>query len=374
MQSTSNIWMYIFAAAALQGILLIFVLLFSKKGNAKANKLLALLIIIPTSVLVDRFLTHIDFYQTFPHYLFISYGLWFAWAPVFYFYIKVSLYEKFEFKTVDLLHLIPIVLYFTINGEYLLLSTSEKIAYIDNFTGEFELTFWHIFLPILLRVQILVYLIFSALILFKYKIKELNGLKEKRKNQLYWLKILFVMVFILQLYDMYFITATLSGTINHPSLKNIRLLITVILNYAIAFTALKFPESIFPQFSNGEKYKTSKLSEDELTRISEELESLMNREQPYLDSSLKLIDIAKKIDISPNYISQALNIKFGLNYSDYINKHRIETAKKLLIDPNTKNYTLLHISGEAGFNSKSVFNKAFKKHTGKTPTEFINSQ
>lgn len=369
-----DIWNFIFGAAAIQGFLLIAILLFQKKGNVFANKLLALLIIIPTSVLADRFLTNLDFYKIFPHYLFISYGLWYLWAPVLYFYIKSSLYENVTFKTKDLFHAVLFIIYFSINADYIFLSGSEKISIIDNFVPESEITFVSLLMPGLLRIQTIIYIIFTGRLIFKYRVEETNGSKNKRINQLYWLKFFFVSVFALQFYDVYFFI--MAHTVPYDSsYKNIRLLITAIINYSIAFAAIKYPEYLFPHFKNdSDKYKSSKLSEEDLEKIKSGLEELMTEEKLYLNTELKLQDIAEKLSVSQHNISQTLSLKFGLNYYDYLNEFRINEAKKILSSGDAEKFTLLHIAHECGFNSKSSFNRAFKKNTGFTPSEFINSQ
>ena len=55
---------------------------------------------------------------------------------------------------------------------------------------------------------------------------------------------------------------------------------------------------------------------------------------------------------------------------DFVNEFRIKEAKSILKDPSKKEFTVLEILYEVGFNSKSSFNTAFKKHTGLTPTQF----
>jgi AraC-like DNA-binding protein len=52
---------------------------------------------------------------------------------------------------------------------------------------------------------------------------------------------------------------------------------------------------------------------------------------------------------------------------DFINTYRVEEAKKRLIDPAKKHYSILAIAEEVGFNSKSAFNLVFKKYTTHDP-------
>jgi len=98
----------------------------------------------------------------------------------------------------------------------------------------------------------------------------------------------------------------------------------------------------------------------------------METESPYLNPELSLNSMAGKLNISPHQLSQLLNTVLNISFYDYINSYRVEAAKKLLLSFNSQQKTILEIVYEVGFSSKSVFNNAFKKHTGVTPTEFRN--
>jgi len=76
--------------------------------------------------------------------------------------------------------------------------------------------------------------------------------------------------------------------------------------------------------------------------------------------------------ISVHHLSNILNNRFEKNFSDFINAYRVEEAKRVLsLDQFTK-MTLEAIGYECGFGSKSSFNKAFKKITNFTPSEYRN--
>ena len=96
----------------------------------------------------------------------------------------------------------------------------------------------------------------------------------------------------------------------------------------------------------------------------------MQKERPYLESELTLPKLADLLQVPPHHLSQVINESLGQNFFDFVNAHRVEEAQRLLRDPERSAYTVLAIAEEAGFNSKTAFNTAFKKVTGKTPTEF----
>ena len=96
----------------------------------------------------------------------------------------------------------------------------------------------------------------------------------------------------------------------------------------------------------------------------------MTDEEPFLDASLTLNSLAKGTGISSRELSILINHHLNKHFFDFVNEYRIEKAMQLLTDPERKEYTILEILYEVGFNSKSSFNTAFKKYTGKTPTDF----
>ena len=85
---------------------------------------------------------------------------------------------------------------------------------------------------------------------------------------------------------------------------------------------------------------------------------------------MTLEQLAGQLSIRPKMLSQVINESLQQNFFDFINRYRIEAAKKLLTNPADKKITVLEVLYEVGFNSKSSFNTIFKKHTGLTPSEF----
>ena len=80
--------------------------------------------------------------------------------------------------------------------------------------------------------------------------------------------------------------------------------------------------------------------------------------------------VAEQLNISANYLSRLINALSKSNFSELINRYRVEEAKRALAHPDFSSYTVEGVGYEAGFKSKSAFYSAFKKHTGSTPIEF----
>ena len=100
------------------------------------------------------------------------------------------------------------------------------------------------------------------------------------------------------------------------------------------------------------------------------LEDFIVSQRNYLDSSLSLEMVADKLNLNKSYLSRLINLELGKSFTDYVNELRVEEAKSYIANPDFWNYTLVSIGLEAGFNSKSAFNLAFKKFTGLTPSEY----
>lgn len=101
-----------------------------------------------------------------------------------------------------------------------------------------------------------------------------------------------------------------------------------------------------------------------------EIEHYILNEQEYLDPYLSLERLSGKVGKSVSTVSKIMNTYTDSNFTDYINRYRVEEAKKLLSNPKFYNYTIASIGLECGFNSKSTFYVAFKKFSGLTPTEY----
>ncbi len=110
---------------------------------------------------------------------------------------------------------------------------------------------------------------------------------------------------------------------------------------------------------------------DALTWI-EKLEKTIAEKELYKDPNLKLSDLAQKINISSHQLSQLLNDNLGKSFSTYINEYRINEACKLIGDDSR--LSLEAIGYEVGYNSKSTFYTAFKKIKDTTPALFKESR
>jgi AraC-like DNA-binding protein len=110
------------------------------------------------------------------------------------------------------------------------------------------------------------------------------------------------------------------------------------------------------------------LTSADKTAYANRIVAFMEMHQPFLDPLLTLHQLAKGLGMSPYYLSLVINECLSQNFYDFINGYRIKLSLEMLNDPKFKQKTILNILYACGFNSKSTFNAAFKKHTGVTPS------
>jgi ligand-binding sensor domain-containing protein/AraC-like DNA-binding protein len=123
-----------------------------------------------------------------------------------------------------------------------------------------------------------------------------------------------------------------------------------------------------------EKYRFSKLSDQQSELIVQNIKANMENKKPYLNPDLKLADLADDLNIPPHEISQVINQFLNQNFTDFINHYRVEEVKKRMVDEAYSKYTLMAIAENCGFNSKTSFYRIFKKDTGVTPAEYLKNQ
>ena len=106
----------------------------------------------------------------------------------------------------------------------------------------------------------------------------------------------------------------------------------------------------------------------ELWPWRDKLLRLMADEQPWLEPELTLAELANRLRTHPALLSKVINAGCGQNFNDFVNTYRVQEARRKLADPRLAHYSLVGIALESGFNSKSTFNRVFKKLLGQAPS------
>jgi AraC-like DNA-binding protein len=141
--------------------------------------------------------------------------------------------------------------------------------------------------------------------------------------------------------------------------------------YLIAYSLLQQGNSVAVA---EDKPAVSRVKPAELEELMSKLISVMQQEKLYRDGDLNLPQLAGKMEVSVHEVSWVLNKGYNKNFYQFVNHYRVEAAKELLHKEEYNHLSILGIAFEAGFNSKTTFNTAFKKITGMSPREYRQLQ
>lgn len=121
---------------------------------------------------------------------------------------------------------------------------------------------------------------------------------------------------------------------------------------------------------NERPYENSSLTENDRRLHKHRILQMMRLEKPFLNPDLRLAEMAAKLDLSNAHLSEILHYGFKENFHNFINFYRVVEAQKLMEEENQKDSKIIAIAFEAGFKSKTTFNRVFKNYTGQTPSEY----
>lgn len=140
--------------------------------------------------------------------------------------------------------------------------------------------------------------------------------------------------------------------------------------YGIVLIVFHTPETfrLIGDEANRIRYERVTLNKEKVDSSMETLDRLMRQERLFRRPSLCLEELAKRCSLTPHELSELLNLHMGQSFRTYLNGLRIDYARMLLSEqPDTP---IIDIIYDCGFNSKSVFNAAFRASCGKTPSEW----
>jgi AraC-like DNA-binding protein len=187
-----------------------------------------------------------------------------------------------------------------------------------------------------------------------------------------WSKqLLFSFALLLVVVTAYFISVIIGGTYS-PTASYVYTLTLSAITYVIAYRLVLNPDLISPDFAP--KYKTyGSFVGMEREAYLQKLQQAMESEKVYLNADLKLPALSKSVGLPPHQLSRLINETFGKTFNDYVNEYRVQEFVRRANSAEYQAHSIYGIALDVGFNSKSSFNVAFRKITGKTPSELRNT-
>ena len=344
-------------------------LFLSKKNRTSANftitSLLLLLAVHSFLILVNLNITHKVLFKILPLTLTLLYG------PLLLLYVRALRLEISKNNIATLLHFIPFIIYIV-----LAFSLSNRVDFqkIVSISG---------------AISGLSYCLMTLVSIKKHENKIVELYSTTKRVSLHWLHKLvkgiaciwvcvFVLVFLKQLFHIsitlnwFFIPIPFFITyIGYHGLKQ-QLIFQLVQTDpdSVESDTKKTPSSNDQPSKIDSGYKKSGLTTQDMERIFGTLEMLMKTDKLYVEPNLNLQDLAQKAKVPQHHITQTLNSFAQQNFYDYINSYRVREFIQKLKNGDTDSFSLLGIAFDCGFNSKSSFNRIFKKTTGFSPSEF----
>lgn len=376
------------------GILLSILLLFFIRNDNKSNVFLSGFYFIISLIALSRnsiFL--IDNSVLFRYLNPYVYPVFYCSGPFLFLYIKKSLADGDDQKLTwyEYLYFLPVLIVFINFTPQYFLSSSEHDAYYR----EIKLNPLHLFdtkylffsLKINGIIRPLYNLIFAVagflIVLRNTYNDDLFELKSISK------KFIQAIIYLYFLSNLLFSVVALTLNIDNitdyskvDSTTHVLLWILSIINLAMYLLVFLFPETLYGIFSlkksvmpkienlNNLDFEGGEKLEQSYRLIGERLEVYF-QSKPYLQSGFNLSNIARETQIPYNQITLFFQVYLKVNFSDWKNSARINHAKDLISNGQAKNLTLEAIALSCGYLSRSNFINAFKKYTGKNPSEFI---
>ena len=376
------------------GILLSILLLFFIRDDNKSNVFLSGFYFIISLIALSRnsiFL--IDNSVLFRYLNPYVYPLFYCSGPFLFLYIKKSLADGDDQKLTwyEYLYFLPVLIVFINFTPQYFLSSSEHDAYYR----EIKLNPLHLFdtkylffsLKINGIIRPLYNLIFAVagfLIVLRNTYND-DLFEFKNISKKFIQSIIYLYFLSNLLFSVVALTLNIDNITDYSkvdSTTHVLLWILSIINLAMYLLVFLFPETLYGIFSlkksvmpkienlNNLDFEGGEKLEQSYRLIGERLEVYF-QSKPYLQSGFNLSNIARETQIPYNQITLFFQVYLKINFSDWKNSARINHAKDLISNGQAKNLTLEAIALSCGYLSRSNFINAFKKYTGKNPSEFI---
>jgi AraC-like DNA-binding protein len=357
-------------------LMLAFLIFTNPRGvNKRANFWLGIFMLCLAMVFLDGLFINHRIYHSFPHLIGISELAFFLFAPAIYFATLHFVSPQRAYKWTDLWHFFFFIVYLFVNVPSLFFMTGA--AKLKMLTEEHPMETGDYIAMGVLLANMLVYCGLSLIKLNRHQrnIELIHA--SGAEFSLNWFKYFLIGVFVSVLIWITFVL------VQDPYFNLIVALIHVVIVFFLAYYALHQGEvynfnlsekqeiqELIAETEDAHASKKPQLGPERLQAYKEQLKEVMHLQKPFLDNELNLLKLAELMQTTIHTLSYVINEGYGENFALFVNRFRVEEAKKLLEDPAVAHLSMLGIAFEAGFNSKTAFNTAFKKISGFSPSEY----
>ncbi|MCB9196514.1 MAG: AraC family transcriptional regulator [Flavobacteriales bacterium] len=316
-------------------------------------------------------------FETFPGFQMFIRTFIFLKMPLLFVYIHSILYSDFAFKWKQVIHLLPwIIVNIIFVPRFYSVNLADKLTFFETNNLEIWISYF------IIHIQVFLYITISFILIRRHRNTMLENYSDPDAFHHKWL---FQLVTIFALESIIASAKNIFMLFNIESAFDFTMIMTSIIGFVfvtwIVLKALYNPKLFIgiisksnlinnPKFDNQNSIDNSDPNNEEIKNDIIKLKQFMVDNEPYLNPSLSIQSLATSLNMSSHELSTLINRYLNIHFFDFINGYRIDKAMEILKDPRKKDLTILEILYEVGFNSKSSFNTAFKKHTNLTPTQY----
>ena len=361
---------------ACQGLILSFILFFSKKEDSPGKNYLGFFILILSYNGFETFNWSSGLNDSTLLFGLFPFVLIFGLGPALYLYVYKLTHTKEKLPKSVFWHFTPIFIQLFIRIGLLtsLVLWMNNIEFFSLSPAELENWYAKLSEPVSV-VAFWIYLLLSCNLFLNFKKEnQANGspvsILEKRaitKSLAYFLSAIIILA-ILWALTIFFPHWIIAGDNQYYFIE----IFLVVLVYWVAFSGYRRVRFIYVESPRSIPVIQSRLSNHEMRRIAQLIQNTMEFDRLFLDAELTVGKLAVHLNMNPKDISCVLNQHLQKGFNDFVNEYRVLEVKTQLLNPQKKHLTIAGIALDAGFNSQATFGRAFKSITGMSPKVFLS--
>ncbi len=348
-----------------------------RRYETVSNLYFGLLLFAVAAIILEILLGYSGYITRVIHLVDFSEPFNFTLGPLLYLAIRTRLGAE-PFSRRQLVHLIPFALYAIYHIPYMMQSGDFKeTAWLEAWRAQDTDAIGAVTAidvdPLRIRRVVAELTIFHASIYIVASIRVLADafraqglpLSSKADPELaFWRR--FVLQFLALLVVVAFVKSTFPADLGDYIIAVIGTVIIYVTSIGVVGRSSLFR----PARTDSRKYEKSALTSERRDAVLERLDAIMKEDKPYLQPALTLAELAATVNVSAHHLSQVLNEGAGRTFHEYLGRHRVEEAMRLLSGPDRDTLRIEDIAARVGYYSKSSFNTAFRKIAGVTPSRY----
>jgi AraC-like DNA-binding protein len=364
-----KLFSFINLAGAIHAVIQAIILWFVNKGNRRANKIMAAFLLALAIGMANGFFNILHVYNKWPALSVLVGSVILAYGPLFYLYVKAIVNSKVRGRPTLVIHGIPFFMGAASYAAFLLIRQAGWTR--SGLPAFFVQSPW-LFIAVLALAQTMIYTLLVVGLLREYSGHIKNSFSTIDRINLGWLRYrltVYVVIWTAALAT----TAVIGFKSRAITLSSQAVFFLVALNtFAIGYRAMLQPEIFFglSDEKRTRRYEHSNLTAENAALYKRRLLEIMESENLFLDEEITLLKLAQRLEIPASHLSQVINEHLGRNYFEFINRYRVEEAKRRLARAESSQDKLITVALDCGFNSVATFNRVFKELTGRTPSAY----